>query len=374
MAHRVTLQDGAANEVGTADNPLAITIADFDLTDPLLNDVIKWNGEAWVPGDPNNPDEFTFSISSFVDNQTNTQLIGAGVWVSSGGITFTISYLNGPPASATIAIGGSAGVSWSSPITLVDPFTSASSEQDTDYPSNKDTTITFTLTADGETDTESVLFTNYIKWGVSSVASGYTSADVTSLSGSYLGSAHTRSEAISASTGEYIIYAFPSSYTSINSTGFLFNSVTCPFQSAETVSVTNSAGFTENYKVYRSTSTALGSSTLTTSTSSNLINKIYWGVSSVASGYTESDIEGLSGSAVSNDNTRTFTVDAAAGEYILYAYPSRLGTVVFFVGGFEGGFQSPATVSVTNVNGYTENYYIYRSTNSGLGDTEVTTE
>jgi len=100
-------------------------------------------------------------------------------------------------------------------------------------------------------------------------------------------------------------------------------------------------------------------------------NNRHWGVTSTASGYVEGDIEGLAGSELSNSKAKTFTVNAGAGEYILYCYPSRLGTATFTVGGFEGGFQSPETVSVTNASGYTENYYAYRSTNHSLGSTTV---
>jgi hypothetical protein len=85
----------------------------------------------------------------------------------------------------------------------------------------------------------------------------------------------------------------------------------------------------------------------------------------------ESDVEGLGTSVASNSKGRTFTEVPASSYYIIYSLPVRLGTVTFWVGGFEGGFLSPETVSVTNVNGYAENYYVYRSTNSGLGSTTV---
>ena len=110
----------------------------------------------------------------------------------------------------------------------------------------------------------------------------------------------------------------------------------------------------------------------TTSTSSVVFyNYRFYGVTSKPSGYTEEDIEALTG-ALSNSRAGSFTVTAETGEYIVYAYPARLGEASFWVGGFEGGFQSPETVSVTNSAGYTEDYYIYRSTNSGLGLTTVT--
>lgn len=100
-------------------------------------------------------------------------------------------------------------------------------------------------------------------------------------------------------------------------------------------------------------------------------NRRFWGVSSTASSYSEADVEGLANDELSNSRVKTFTVTAGAGEYIIYAYPDRLGAATFTVGGFEGGFEDPETVSVTNTSGYTEDYYVYRSTNAGLGETTV---
>jgi hypothetical protein len=100
-------------------------------------------------------------------------------------------------------------------------------------------------------------------------------------------------------------------------------------------------------------------------------NYRFWGVSTVASSYSEANVEGLANNELSNSKAKSFTLAPGASEYIIYAYPSRLGTATFTVGGFEGGFQSPETVSITNAAGYTENYYVYRSTNANLGSTTV---
>lgn len=70
---------------------------------------------------------------------------------------------------------------------------------------------------------------------------------------------------------------------------------------------------------------------------------------------------------------RSFTVTAGAGEYIWYAYPTRLGTATFIIGGFEETF-SVTTVARTNAAGFTENYYLCRSANAGLGLTTVTVQ
>lgn len=117
--------------------------------------------------------------------------------------------------------------------------------------------------------------------------------------------------------------------------------------------------------------TAKGAETSNTTHAISFFNYIWYGTSTKENTYTEADIEGLATSTISNTKGRTFTVNPAATYYIIYALPTRLGTVTFWVGGFEGGFQSPETVSITNSAGFTEDYYVYRSTNSGLGSTEV---
>ncbi len=222
---------------------------------PDTNNVMMWNGEEWVAVPEGTT--FLFSIASFSDGQTTPQLIGTGVWKAIGALTFTATYTNGPPTSAYISLSG-----WTN-LTLTTPFATVVSLEAVNYPASPGS-LTFTLncakSAESDTETHSITFYNYI----------------------------------------------------------------------------------------------------------------WYGVSTVASSYSEADIEGLATSTISNTKGRSFTEVPAAGEYIIYALPTRLGTVTFWVGGFEGGFQSPETVSVTNASGYTEDYYVYRSTNSGLGSTTVT--
>lgn len=100
-------------------------------------------------------------------------------------------------------------------------------------------------------------------------------------------------------------------------------------------------------------------------------NLIYWGISTTASGYVASDVTGLASNALASSRITNFTVNPGSGQYIIFAYPTRMGTATFTVQNFQGGFQDPETVSVTNSAGYTENYYVYRSTNSNLASTTV---
>ena len=76
-------------------------------------------------------------------------------------------------------------------------------------------------------------------------------------------------------------------------------------------------------------------------------------------------------SIVSENKNRTFTVTAGAGEYIIYAYPKRLGLSEFWVEQFEGGFDPPVEETLTSGSGHSELYYIYKSEQPNLGETTV---
>ena len=104
-------------------------------------------------------------------------------------------------------------------------------------------------------------------------------------------------------------------------------------------------------------------------------NKYYWGTKAAP---TDEDgklvtpdgdfIKSLSNSNWATSKTISFTPNCAEGDYVWYAYPKRLGEAEMWGGGFQGGFEEPLTVSVTNGYKHTEDYYVYRSTNSGVGD------
>lgn len=94
-------------------------------------------------------------------------------------------------------------------------------------------------------------------------------------------------------------------------------------------------------------------------------NNIYYGSAS-----STADVAKLN-KVLSDTKGRTVTVTSSAGQYVLYALPKRLGTVTFTVNGFTGGFEEPETVQITNGSGYSEDYYVYRSTNDNLGKITV---
>lgn len=110
----------------------------------------------------------------------------------------------------------------------------------------------------------------------------------------------------------------------------------------------------------------------TKTTAITFLNGVYYGVgaSLELGGITQAFILGLTKSLQAN-KAKTFTVNAGAGEHIYYIIPTRYGTPVFKVGGFEGGFAKLGTVNFTNASNYTENYDVYKSSNDNLGNTTV---
>lgn len=102
----------------------------------------------------------------------------------------------------------------------------------------------------------------------------------------------------------------------------------------------------------------------------SFLNGVYYGAAAAPSAIDSDFILTLT-KTLRSSKLSSFTVTAGAGQYIYYCVPKRFGECSFTVGGFDGGFDLAATVSFTNGSGYTEDYYVYRSTNAGLGNTTV---
>ena len=123
-------------------------------------------------------------------------------------------------------------------------------------------------------------------------------------------------------------------------------------------------------------------------------NRVIMGVSSDSDASADLLSRLYSGTAYSNkplatSRAVTLTANAGTGQYIWYCYPRRFDysggsyspKAVFKVGGFEGGFEYPAEAygstaskwifSLTNASGFTEDYYMYRSTEHSLGSTQI---
>jgi hypothetical protein len=135
--------------------------------------------------------------------------------------------------------------------------------------------------------------------------------------------------------------------------------------SGETVTATDDGS---THQVTYTLATSIGSKT----EAFHFYPNLYWGVSSTAGSPTSAFVIGLASKQLSGSKAKTFTVNAGSGQYIYFCSPVRYGQCAFKSGGFEGGFEAAQTVSVTNASGHTENYYVYRSTNPGLGSTTIT--
>ena len=236
---------------------------------------------------------------------------------------------------------------------------------------------------------------NLMHAGTSTKADSWTSADITGL----LISSSTNDETatwgtIEPGANDYVIFACPARRPDLTGgtdyeddgdqgTEFRFSGLTAAFESKANVTVTNLYGFKEDYDVYRSTEKNIGGGkgTLITLNSPTTTAFIYYGghTDESAAAWSLSDFDTMANQAegnksISDDNTIYFTTNTAGGQFIWFCYPKRLGTVVFYQGVNPGGFEDPETVSLTNANGWSEDYYCYRSENHSLGSVELHTE
>ena len=104
------------------------------------------------------------------------------------------------------------------------------------------------------------------------------------------------------------------------------------------------------------------------------LNRVYYGAAEIPGTLNSEFLLGLSNKPLTDTKARTFAVNAETGEYIWYAVPKRFGACSFTVGKFPGGFDAAQEISVTNASGYTEAYYVYHSTNAGIGKPKVIVE
>ena len=124
-------------------------------------------------------------------------------------------------------------------------------------------------------------------------------------------------------------------------------------------------------KSYKLQATDERGGTASKTVSISFYNGVYYGVSTTPSNYDSGFILGLTKELRSNKKP-SFTANAGENQHIYYCLPTRMGSCKFTVGGFTGGFTLVDTISFTNASGYTEDYYIYKSDNAGLGSTSVT--
>ncbi len=342
----------------------------------------------WLQAGVNDYISLDFSINSFNDNLdltgSNVPLIGSGNWKTATQVTFTVSYNNGPPTSAVVQ-----DIDNSNLTVATNTSTAFTNDQAIPYPANYSNgagSIQFKYTADTLTSTETQInFRNYIRWGVSTVASGWDSDDIMDLTGFAKSSVQERTESIGAiGSSEYVVFAFPSSLTSLDEDrGFYYNGVNAGFEAVATLTnFNNGTGHTENYKVYRSTIVDMpDSGSLQTSTSNlDYKNYVYYGAYTDGTTWDSDKVKALNRTNIqtaSSGQTGDFTIDdSGAGKVIVLAFPDRL-TDLNSTGVLYNGVTMPwiktHSISVQNTSGFSENYVVYESTNANIGNSTLTT-
>jgi hypothetical protein len=339
----------------------------------------------WLQAGVNDYISLDFSINSFSDNYSlSTQLMGSGNWKAETNVVFSVSYNNGPPTSAVVQ-----DIDNSNLTIATNTGTTFTNDAVVPYPANYSNgagSIQFKYTADTLTSTETQInFKNYIRWGVSTVASGWSSANILALSGNEISTDQTRTESIGTiGSSEYVIFAFPSSLTSLDADrGFYYNGVNAGFEAVATLTnFDNGTGHTENYKVYRSTIVDMpDSGSLQTSTSDlTYKNYVYYGAYTDSTTWDSTNVKALKRTNIQTDTsgqTGDFTIDdSGAGKVIVLAFPDRL-TDLHSTGVLYNGVTMPwiktHSISVQNTSGFSENYVVYESTNANIGNSTLTT-
>jgi len=100
-------------------------------------------------------------------------------------------------------------------------------------------------------------------------------------------------------------------------------------------------------------------------------NKVHYGKDVIPGVFNDAFILALPTNNLQQSRVRSFVATAGVNEFIWFAVASALGTPTFKSGGFLVSMTLAATISHTNASGSTENYDIWRTTNSNLGTLSI---
>lgn len=67
----------------------------------------------------------------------------------------------------------------------------------------------------------------------------------------------------------------------------------------------------------------------------------------------------------------SFSATAGTTDKVYFAHPKRLGLAIGNIFGLTGYFKSPTVITVTDIGGYSEDYYLYESISDNLGQVTV---
>lgn len=117
-----------------------------------------------------------------------------------------------------------------------------------------------------------------------------------------------------------------------------------------------------------------GAKDFSKSVSFSFYDAIYSTSASLADVINSEFITGFKNKKLSNNCKGDYTINCVDGEYIYFAIPSSIANnLVFYCGGFEGGFELVAdNVNIENIYNVTCEYDVYRSNNHSLGQTTIT--
>lgn len=109
-----------------------------------------------------------------------------------------------------------------------------------------------------------------------------------------------------------------------------------------------------------------GENSATSSVSYKFMNNIFWGSAPIGT-YDSTFISSLSNKKLATSVKGTYSFNIAAGEYGYWAVPSNMSIPSVWIGGFEVSLEDCGIVSYENSKGYTREYRIYKTGQSGLG-------
>jgi hypothetical protein len=109
-----------------------------------------------------------------------------------------------------------------------------------------------------------------------------------------------------------------------------------------------------------------GENSATSSVSYKFMNNVFWG-SAPTGTYDSAFINALSNKKLTTSVKGTYSFNVANGECGFWAVPSNMTISTVWIGGFEVTVESVGTISYENSQGYTRDYNIYKTGQSGLG-------
>lgn len=110
-----------------------------------------------------------------------------------------------------------------------------------------------------------------------------------------------------------------------------------------------------------------GENSATSSVSYKFMNNVFWGSASTVDTYDSTFIGALSNKKLTTSVKGTYSFNITDGEYGFWAVPSNMTISTVWIGGFEVTVEDLGIVSYTNAQGYTRDYNIYKTGQSGLG-------